>query len=161
MLPPLQDFVNFHLTGRWVASLNNASIRWHYSTRRAGGWPEGMLRTLGLEALLHKWPAEVLPLGAVVGGLTAAAAEHLGLPQGVVVAQGGAGEGLDGRGVGRGACRGVPGVCICAQVPAALVLASCSAACALPARLPACRRRHWHGTQRWGRWCVGGLHSWL
>ncbi|EFN54952.1 hypothetical protein CHLNCDRAFT_134711 [Chlorella variabilis] len=85
-----QDFVNFHLTGRWVASLNNASIRWHYSTRRAGGWPEGMLRTLGLEALLHKWPAEVLPLGAVVGGLTAAAAEHLGLPQGVVVAQGGA-----------------------------------------------------------------------
>lgn len=27
-----QDFMNFHLTGRMVASVNNASIRWHYST---------------------------------------------------------------------------------------------------------------------------------
>ncbi len=44
----------------------------------------------GLEALQHKWPQEVLPLGAVVGGLTAAAAAHLGLPEGLPVAQGGA-----------------------------------------------------------------------
>lgn len=44
----------------------------------------------GLEALQQKWPQEVLPLGAVVGGLTAAAAAHLGLPEGLPVAQGGA-----------------------------------------------------------------------
>ncbi|KAI7844200.1 hypothetical protein COHA_002334 [Chlorella ohadii] len=62
-----QDFVNFHLTGRWCASVNNASVRWHYSTQRPGGWPTSMLQTLGLEALQHKWPQEVLPLGAVVG----------------------------------------------------------------------------------------------
>lgn len=36
--------------------MNNASIRWHYSTQRPGGWPTGMLRALGLEALQHKWP---------------------------------------------------------------------------------------------------------
>lgn len=43
---PRQDFVNFHLTGRWCASVNNASIRWHYSTQRPGGWPTSMLQTL-------------------------------------------------------------------------------------------------------------------
>ncbi|KAI3438241.1 hypothetical protein D9Q98_000678 [Chlorella vulgaris] len=85
-----QDYINFHLTGRWAASVNNASVRWHYNTRRQGGWPAGMLQKLGLEALLHKWPADVLPLGAVVGGLTTAAAAHLGLPEGLPVAQGGA-----------------------------------------------------------------------
>lgn len=47
-------------------------------------------RHSGLEALQQKWPQDVLPLGAVVGGLTAAAAAHLGLPEGLPVAQGGA-----------------------------------------------------------------------
>jgi ribulose kinase len=74
-----------------VASVNNASIRWHYSTQRPGGWPATLLAALGLERLQAKWPGEVLPLGAVVGGLTAAAAAHLGLPEGLPVAQGGAG----------------------------------------------------------------------
>jgi ribulose kinase len=37
-----------------------------------------------------KWPQEVLPLGARVGGLTADAAAHLGLAPGTLVAQGGA-----------------------------------------------------------------------
>lgn len=41
-----QDFVNFHLTRRWCASVNNASIRWHYSTQRPGGWPTSMLQKL-------------------------------------------------------------------------------------------------------------------
>lgn len=83
-----QDYFNFHLTGHMCASVNNASIRWHYDTER--GWPKSMLSTLGLDALLTKWPKEVLPLGTVVGGLTSTAAAHLGLPEGLPVAQGGA-----------------------------------------------------------------------
>jgi len=83
-----QDFINFHMTGRMCASVNNASVRWHYDTER--GWPESMLRKLGLESLLSKWPQEVLRLGEVVGDLTPAAALHLGLPEGLPVAQGGA-----------------------------------------------------------------------
>ncbi|KAK3262809.1 hypothetical protein CYMTET_28355 [Cymbomonas tetramitiformis] len=84
-----QDYMNFHLTGRMCASINNVSVRWHYSAER-GGYPASLLDKLGLGALLHKWPKEVLPLGARVGGLTEAAARHLGLPTGLPVAQGGA-----------------------------------------------------------------------
>src|SRR5262249_38885941 len=84
-----QDYINYHLTGRMAASICNASVRWHYNARR-GGYQPTLLRRLGLEALREKWPRDVLPLGEVVGGLTAAAAEHLGLPKGLPVAQGGA-----------------------------------------------------------------------
>ena len=57
-----QDVMNLRLTGRRSASLNNASIRWHYSRAR-GGWPSGLVRSLGLEPLLDKWPAEVIAPG--------------------------------------------------------------------------------------------------
>ncbi|KAF8062764.1 ribulose-phosphate 3-epimerase [Scenedesmus sp. PABB004] len=82
-----QDFLNYHLTGRMCASISNASVRWHYNS--ATGWPLSLLDKLGLSSLASKWPAEVLPLGAPVGGLTASAASHLGLPEGLLVAQGG------------------------------------------------------------------------
>ncbi len=84
-----QDYINYHLTGRWVASINNVSARWHCDRRR-GGIPETLLEKLGLSALAEKWPAKVLDLGQVIGGLTARAAQHLGLPQGLPVVQGGA-----------------------------------------------------------------------
>lgn len=84
-----QDYLNHRLTGRRVASINNASIRWHYDTRR-GGFQPSLLAAIGAPELAEKLPAEVLPLGAVIGGLTAAAAAHVGLPKGLPVAQGGA-----------------------------------------------------------------------
>ena len=28
-----QDYINWRLTGRWVASLNNMAVRWHYQAR--------------------------------------------------------------------------------------------------------------------------------
>ena len=49
-----------------------------------------MLETLGLPELASKWPQDMLPVGAPVGRLTAAAARHLSLPEGLLVAQGGA-----------------------------------------------------------------------
>ena len=84
-----QDFLTLRLTGRRAASLNNASIRWHYRSD-AGGWPDGLLAALDLGELRAKWPSEVLAPGAIIGPLTAAAADHLGLPQTVHVVQGGA-----------------------------------------------------------------------
>ena len=46
--------------------------------------------TLGLEGLLDKWPKEVIAPGSVIGPLTSAAAEHLGLKAGTPVVQAGA-----------------------------------------------------------------------
>ena len=84
-----QDYINLRLTGRWVGSLNNMSVRWHYQTDH-GGRPVSLLRTLALEGLLDKWPIEVIAPGNVIGSLTRAAAEHLGLKTQIPVVQGGA-----------------------------------------------------------------------
>ena len=84
-----QDYLTLHLTGERVASLNNATMRWHYSSR-AGGWPQGILEALDITELIDKWPSKVVAPGQVVGTLTAAAAQHLGLTQQVKVVQGGA-----------------------------------------------------------------------
>ncbi|WP_434616065.1 FGGY-family carbohydrate kinase [Tabrizicola sp. M-4] len=84
-----QDFLTLRLTGERVASLDNAGLRWHYSSRN-GGWAAGILRALGMEELVQKWPARVLAPGEVVGTLTPRAAADLGLPQSVKVVQGGA-----------------------------------------------------------------------
>ena len=84
-----QDYINYHLTGRLVASINNVSARWHCDRQR-GGIPETLLEKLGLSDLAKKWPSEVLDLGAVIGSLTARAAQHLALPRDLPVVQGGA-----------------------------------------------------------------------
>lgn len=83
-----QDYMNLRMTGRRVATITNVSVRWHYRSR-AGGYARSLVERLGIGELAEKWPSEVLPLGAVVGGLTPAAAEHFGLPAGLTVAQGG------------------------------------------------------------------------
>lgn len=84
-----QDFLVRRLTGERVASLDNAGLRWHYSSRD-GGWPRGILAGLGMEELEEKWPARVVAPGDVVGPLTREAADALGLPASVKVVQGGA-----------------------------------------------------------------------
>ncbi|UXO84986.1 FGGY-family carbohydrate kinase [Brucella intermedia] len=84
-----QDFMTLRLTGEKAASLNNVSLRWHYSTDR-GGFPVTLLEKLGLSDLLQKWPSRVVAPGDVIGGLCATAASELGLSQSLKVVQGGA-----------------------------------------------------------------------
>ena len=83
-----QDFMTLRLTGERAASLDNVSLRWHYSTDR-GGWPVSLLESLGLGALKDKWPSRVVAPGEVVGTLSKAAASELGLDPSVKVVQGG------------------------------------------------------------------------
>jgi FGGY-family pentulose kinase len=82
------DWFMHRLTGRWTLSLNNVTVKWNYA-RPDGGFSPGLLRAVGLDDLTAKWPAEVVPLAAGSGRLTAAAAADLGLKAGTPVAQGG------------------------------------------------------------------------
>jgi ribulokinase len=83
------DWLNWKLTGRWTASVNTAAMR-AFHDRDQGGWPTGFYEEIGLGDVLAKLPEEVVDLGEPVGGLTAEAAEALGLRAGTPVAQGGA-----------------------------------------------------------------------
>lgn len=83
------DWLTYRLTGRETLSLNNVSVRWLYDNSR-GGWPVSFYEKAGLADLLDKFPSDVLPMGAVVGPLTSAAALQMGLIPGIVVAEGGA-----------------------------------------------------------------------
>ncbi|MGL6211343.1 MAG: FGGY-family carbohydrate kinase [Paracoccaceae bacterium] len=89
MVGEYQDYLTLRLTGRWAASLNNVTMRWHYQTLE-GGWPLSMLDRLGLADLAERWPSDVIAPGQVIGPLTTDAAQHLGLNAGTPVVQGGA-----------------------------------------------------------------------
>lgn len=84
-----QDYMNLRLTGRWVASLDNMAVRWHYQSQH-GGRPTSLLQQLGVPELAEKWPQDIVRPGDVIEGLTAEAAAHLGLKTGTPVVQGGA-----------------------------------------------------------------------
>lgn len=84
-----QDYLTYHLTGEWAASLDNVGLRWHYRNRE-GGWSTSMVQALGIGDLVEKWPPRVVAPGQVIGTLTSSAAQALGLPRSVKVVQGGA-----------------------------------------------------------------------
>ena len=85
------DWLNWRLSGRWVASRNNATCKWSYAAAE-GGWPNDLLVQLDAADLRARWPgggeAPVYP-GTRLGQLTTAAASALGLRAGTPVVQGG------------------------------------------------------------------------
>jgi ribulose kinase len=92
------DFLNYHLTGRMVASACNVAARWHFNAHLAVtgdrknnrcGRPVSLLTKIDMLDILDKWPQEVLAMGEPIGRLTSAAAAHLGLTTSTVVVQGG------------------------------------------------------------------------
>src|SRR5512143_2548705 len=82
------DFITYRLTGQWTLSYNNLVAKWNYANP-TGGWPKGFLESVGLAEAIPKWPSRVLPVGARIGNLDSAIANETGLPETILVVQGG------------------------------------------------------------------------
>jgi len=82
------DWLTFRLTGEWTLNINTAAHRAYYD-RDNGGWPEDLYEEAGAGDIFDKLPETVNDLGVPVGGLSAHAAEALGLLAGTPIAQGG------------------------------------------------------------------------
>ncbi|XP_034271086.1 FGGY carbohydrate kinase domain-containing protein isoform X1 [Pantherophis guttatus] len=85
----LPDFLSWKATGATARSLCTLVCKWTYSSET--GWDDNFWKSIGLEDLMankySKIGNEVLPPGTPVGnGLTAEAAEDLGLSKGIAVA---------------------------------------------------------------------------
>ncbi|MCQ8278799.1 FGGY-family carbohydrate kinase [Acetobacteraceae bacterium KSS8] len=83
------DWLNFRLTGAWAGSRMNATCKWNYDGKERRFHPE-LYEAFGAPGLGRRLPARIIPVGAPIERLSAAAAAHLGLgTQRPVVAQGG------------------------------------------------------------------------
>ena len=74
----LQDYIDYRLTGEYVGSINNVSIRWYYNSRR-GGWPRSLYDAVGLDDVIDKFPGSVSENGEPIGTMRPEAAEETGL----------------------------------------------------------------------------------
>lgn len=81
-----QEFLALRLTGRWVATRTQLTMRWHGGP---GGYAECLMARLGLDDALRKLPPEIVAPGEPIGRLTPAAADALGLSPRTLVVQGG------------------------------------------------------------------------
>lgn len=82
--PSTIEFVNFHLTGKFVTDPTNAAIRQLFNIETSE-WDSDILSAIGITE--DKLP-KVLPVGALVGNLTKSAAEKLSLSTDVKVFMG-------------------------------------------------------------------------
>jgi ribulokinase len=84
-----QDWINYKLTGKYVGSINNATIRWYYDSRN-GGFPADFYDAIGLEDIIDKFPRDILELGTPIGKIDPEVAKNTGLTHNILVVQGGA-----------------------------------------------------------------------
>lgn len=84
----MADYIAFRLSGRLTLGLNQASNRWFHGGL-AGGWPESFFTRIGLDGITERFPAEVLPLGTVIGPVAGDVADLLGVGRHTQVVCGG------------------------------------------------------------------------
>ena len=84
-----QDWINYQLTGEYVGSIDNVTIRWYYDSR-SGGWPVDFYEAIGLGDLIEKFPQQILQLGTPFGKIRPEVSSLTGLSKNTLVVQGGA-----------------------------------------------------------------------
>ncbi len=82
------DWIAYKLTGHIALNLDTITQRWYYHLP-SGGWPTDFYETIGLGGVEAKFPDDILRIGEIVGSLSPAAAQELGLPAGIPIAMGG------------------------------------------------------------------------
>jgi ribulokinase len=84
-----QDWINYKLTGQFVGSINNVTLRWYYDSK-SGGWPVEFYQKIGLGGVIEKYPQKILKLGEPIAKIKPDVAEQAGLSKDTLVVQGGA-----------------------------------------------------------------------
>jgi ribulose kinase len=84
-----EDWVNYQLTGEYVGSINNTTIRWYYDGRN-DGWPLDFYEQNGLADVIEKFPQRILELGKPIGPVKPELAAITGLSKDTLVVQSGA-----------------------------------------------------------------------
>ncbi|CEJ06510.1 FGGY carbohydrate kinase domain-containing protein, partial [Acididesulfobacillus acetoxydans] len=82
------DWINFKLTGQWVASTCNATCKWNYNSQR-NDWDDDFFYGLGINDFRTKLPDAVIPISGYIGHLSHKTATELNLPITLAVYQGG------------------------------------------------------------------------
>lgn len=84
----LQDYINHYLTGRWCASISQATCKGNY-VEELGGFSEDFLASAGLPEYKEKINLDVIKQGEVVGKIRESVADNYKLPPEMTVYQGG------------------------------------------------------------------------
>lgn len=82
------DWINYKLTGNFRSSKCNAVCKWNYIESK-GGFQEDFFHAVGLSDYGEKLVCDVLKIGEPVGALRPELARRFGLPEGLMVVQGG------------------------------------------------------------------------
>lgn len=80
------DFINYHLTNKWVASKVNAVCKWNYI--EGVGFDDGYMESIGLEDYKTKIITDVVAMGDYIGNITSELANEFCLDE-IPVFQGG------------------------------------------------------------------------
>lgn len=82
------DWANYKISGEWTASICNATCKWNYVDVE-DGWNEDYFRAIGFEDYKSKLILDVKKVGEPIAKVRAEFAEEFGLPENIILVQGG------------------------------------------------------------------------
>ncbi len=84
----MQDYITYVLTGRWCASVSQATCKGHFVLDE-GGFNDDFFKSIGLDNYREIYSTDILEQGEIAGNLIADMAKEVGLPTDIPVYMGG------------------------------------------------------------------------